>query len=1541
MDSKSVRRSKKKKESEPEKPGTGLVVEAEVPSDKPGLPPEAAALTVVGIGASAGGLEALSQLLPRLPGDLGLSYVVVQHLSPTYRSMMAQLLSRETQMPVMEIQDNSRPEPNVVYITPPNRNVTLVDGLFCLVIPAKEAMPKPSVNLFFSSLAEQLGENAIGVILSGTGSDGAHGIHAIKASGGFTFAQTPETAKYSGMPQSAVDTGSVDWTMAPEEIGPEIALVIQNRGRIPVATKAANAPATLKTLLAKVRTRTKVDFSQYKEPTLWRRIERRMAANHVVSLAEYLSLVDQKPVELEKLCKDILISVTSFFRDEEAFAALQLTVQRLLKEKPSGEDIRVWVAGCATGEEAYSLAIVFSEELGRSFESQRIQIFATDIDMEAMAIARRGMFPAASLSHLSKDLVKRHFTQHGDQFEISKRIRDLVVFARQDLVQDPPFLRLDLIACRNVLIYFKAELQARLLSVFNYALNPGGMLFLGRSESVYQQDGLFEVVDKDSRIFRCSPSAGPKLPAFRSEVLNSPRDFVEKPQPKAVPGAYEVLLLEAANRYFVPLTILINGKFEIRHIHGPTEGLLNITPGKPAFDLVSLIRKELRTELQVLLRQAQVKRQVASGRPRVLRDLNAKRALRVSVHPVPELSGEALFMVCLDWINASKSDATVTPSANDRELEDELAATKEHLQTLVEELETSNEEMQALNEEIQASNEEMQASNEELEASNEELQSTNEELATVNEELQIKTIEMQQLMFELENVQNSIDYPLVVLNGGLLLARFNSAAAQHFKLTPAHMGRGVLDLPLPLEIEALMGDLRSVISGHISIDKDLKSHHHRSYSLHMTPLVRDKGVPSGVILLFVDVTQLHLVEQAVRETRDRLLSVMNNSVSLMAVKDASGRYTFANPKFESSLGFATGHVLGKTDYQLFPSEMSDAFRENELECMKLRRDVEREETIRIAGQHRLFLVVRFPLFDTDGAISGVCFQATDITEKKHAESQLRLAARVFERSAEGVMVTDDQHKILTINDAFTAVTGYAREEIVGMTPRVLSSGKHPPEYFSGMWAQIKELGWWQGEIWNRRKDGELYLEWLSISTVKDSTGEVVNYVGLFSDITQVRASQSRVEFLATHDDLTGLPNRTLLHDRLRLALSRVKRASVLLAVVFLDLDNFKWINDTLGHGIGDALLKQAAERLRDCVRSGDTVARLGGDEFVLLLEVANREEVELTCDRILNVLSASFICGEHECVVSASIGVSMAPDDSDDPAILMRDADTAMYRAKSLGKNAVQFFTADLIETANRRVSIENGLRKAIESGALFVEYQPQIDVSTGQMVGVEALVRWQTDDGVLAPGNFIPIAEESHLVVSVDRWVLTEVCRQVAEWERQGLTNLRVSVNLSGQHFKRSDTVSQIIRIVSESGIAPNKLCVEVTESVLAEVDRAQRMLAELQSFGLKISIDDFGTGFSSLAYLKRLPISELKVDRSFVDGIDVDPDDRAIAATVVDLARNMNLESLAEGVENAAQLNALKELGCRYAQGFFIARPLSASALLQWMLDREPQAG
>ena len=549
---------------------------------------------------------------------------------------------------------------------------------------------------------------------------------------------------------------------------------------------------------------------------------------------------------------------------------------------------------------------------------------------------------------------------------------------------------------------------------------------------------------------------------------------------------------------------------------------------------------------------------------------------------------------------------------------------------------------------------------------------------------------------------------------------------------------------------------------------------------------------------------------------------------------------------------------------------------------------------------------------------------------------LRLAARFFDRAAEGVMITDIDQRILTVNDAFSTISGYSREEVVGQTPRILNSGRHPPEFYAEMWRKIGAQGWWQGELWNRRKNGDVFLEWLSINTVKDQAGRVVNYVAMISDITLARESQQRIEFLATHDDLTGLPNRTLFNDRLRLALARAARSRERLAVVFLDLDNFKVINDTLGHDMGDELLKQASARLLECVRNEDTVARLGGDEFVILLEAAERHQAAMTAERLIRTLSMSYLLGEQECFVSASIGISMYPEDATDPNGLMRNADAAMYRAKDHGKNAFQFFTAELAEQATRRLEMETGLRRAIERRELILEYQPQVNLADNAVVGAEALLRWKRGGEIVSPASFIPIAEESHLIVAIDEWVLDKVCRQIVAWDKAGAPQVRVSVNVSARHFRKPDMVADILAIIREHGVAPERLCIEITEGVLMDAEQALGKLQALVDFGLRISIDDFGTGFSSLSYLKRFPIHELKIDRSFVDGIASDADDRAISSAIIALARNLGMIVVAEGVEAGEQNTELSDLGCGHGQGYFYARPMSAQALARWLLKR-----
>ncbi|HSN97694.1 MAG TPA: chemotaxis protein CheB [Candidatus Nanopelagicales bacterium] len=946
---------------------------------------------LVGIGASAGGLESLSALFAKIPPDLDIPYVVVQHLSPTHRSLLAQLIGRETSMRVVEIEDQVIPEPNTVYITPSNWNLVYRDHRLHLVEPVKEVSPKPSVNSFLSSLADQKGEDAVGVILSGTGTDGANGIRAIKAAGGFTFAQDPATARYSGMPQAAIDTDSVDFVLSPEDIALEIASVVRSRGLIRLTR--GEAPVSLKALLARVRQRTKINFADYKETTLWRRIERRMAANHVRTLDEYMALTTERPEELDRLCKDILISVTAFFRDRDAYAALREVLPEILRGKGDGTEVRVWVPGCATGEEAYSIAITIAEHLGSRLRDYNVQIFATDLDTDALAVARRGVYPALALSEMEPGLIARYFSPRGDQFEVSKALREMTLFARQDLVQDPPFLRLDLVSCRNVLIYFNATLQAQVFAVFHYALAPGGVLFLGKSESVLPHLALFELLHKEGKLFRRGNA--PAAPTLRA-IGAFPAARELRAAPAARERTAEERLLAVGAAAYLPPCLLVDGALEIQYAHGDVAGLLEFPSGRPSHNVIRTVRKELRAEVQMLLYRARQRRRSVRGMPRTLAGSGEPRVVRVAVHPVPLEPGHrttseevaGLFLVCFEPGQASASTGDERAEEQDtqalRTLQDELATTREHLQTLVEELETSNEEMQALNEELQSSNEELQSTNEELETANEELQSTNEELTTVNEELQVKAAQLAEANADLENIQSSAELPILVVDEQLRVTRFNDAASRSFALGAAALLRSVVEIGFEPPVEDVAGKIVRVMRERRSHEEQVGDTR-RHYQMRISPYFTANRQVRGAVLAFWDNTDLYVAERNLRESQDRLLAVMNNSTALITVKDTAGRYEFVNARFTAVTGVAADDLLGKTDEQCLPPQFGAVFRERELDVLRRREPIETEDELFVGGRARCYLAVRFPVYTSDGVIRAVCSKLTDITERKEVD----------------------------------------------------------------------------------------------------------------------------------------------------------------------------------------------------------------------------------------------------------------------------------------------------------------------------------------------------------------------------------------------------------------------------------------------------------------------------------------------------------------------------------------------------------------------------
>lgn len=599
----------------------------------------------------------------------------------------------------------------------------------------------------------------------------------------------------------------------------------------------------------------------------------------------------------------------------------------------------------------------------------------------------------------------------------------------------------------------------------------------------------------------------------------------------------------------------------------------------------------------------------------------------------------------------------------------------------------------------------------------------------------------------------------------------------------------------------------------------------------------------------------------------------------------------------------------------------------------------------VLGCMALYRTRRIALSDHEQALLSMAAHITGIAiERKHAEQQLELTAKVFEQGGELIMIADAQGRLVRVNHAFTRITGYSAEEALGNTPSMLSSGKQDADFYRAMWATLNSEGHWQGEVWNRRKDGTLYPEWLSISRLLDASGEVTHYVGTGSDITQRKQDEEKIRMLADYDPLTGLPNRRLLRDRVALALAQAHRKGHSVTLIFLDLDRFKNVNDSLGHHVGDELLTQVASRLKAAVREQDTVCRMGGDEFVLLCPDTDAVGAGHLASKLLEELSRQYAIEGQDLSITGSLGIAMFPNDGDTFEALSMRADTAMYRAKQGGRNAFCFFAAGMQQQSARVLQLENALRRALDEGQLTQVYQPQVDMLTGAVVGVEALLRWNHPVlGPVSPAEFIPVAEDSGLIHTIGEWTLRNAVRQMRQWQEAGLPLQLVAVNLSAVQFRHPDLPDLVTRILEDEGLPAECLELELTEGVaLEDPVGAIAIMARLHERGVRMSIDDFGTGYSSLSYLKRFHVYKLKIDQSFVRDLMDDKEDLAIVVAIIGLARSLGFLTIAEGVETEGQLELLRQHGCDEVQGYHFSRPLAADALAAFVrahpVQRQP---
>jgi diguanylate cyclase (GGDEF)-like protein/PAS domain S-box-containing protein len=577
-----------------------------------------------------------------------------------------------------------------------------------------------------------------------------------------------------------------------------------------------------------------------------------------------------------------------------------------------------------------------------------------------------------------------------------------------------------------------------------------------------------------------------------------------------------------------------------------------------------------------------------------------------------------------------------------------------------------------------------------------------------------------------------------------------------------------------------------------------------------------------------------------------------------------------------------------------------------------------------------------PLRDDSGKITHFIAVKEDITAQKRAEDQLRMNATVFDTTSEGIIVTDADNLIKAVNPAFSRITGYESEEVIGRSPKILSSGRHTDAFYEQLWSSVLQNGYWSGEIWNRRKDGSVFPEWLSIAAIKSDDGLVKEYVAVFSDITKHKQDEEKIRYQANFDALTGLPNRSLLTDRLSQAILSANREEWKLGLLFVDLDQFKVVNDTFGHVVGDELLQQVASRIRDCVREADTVARFGGDEFVILLQDIEDPDVAVTISsKVIEAVTKSFKLYGREIFIGASIGITIYPEDAATADALLRNADMAMYQAKAHGRNTYQFFTASMQRQTIERQQLEQDLRLSIERDELEVYYQPVVHSETGRVSSLEALLRWNhPKKGLINPDVFIPIAEDSGLIGGIGRWVMRQACNQLSQWRQFGHDELKIAVNLSSRQRKLGFDAKFMQGILQESGLPAEAVTLEITESLLMrDTEETVGWLGEIKQLGVSLSVDDFGTGYSSLSYLKRFPVDALKIDRSFVSDLPADPESVSLVNTIIAMAKSLKLGLVAEGVENQQQVDFLLAAGCDLLQGFHFGRPMTAEALSRWL--------
>jgi two-component system CheB/CheR fusion protein len=999
--------------------------------------PERERLPVVGVGASAGGIDALQRLFRGFEPDCGIAFVVVVHLAPQHRSILPEVLARASRMPVRVIEDGMTLEANLVHVIPPNATLTVKSGRLVLTTPPEGRVLRTPVDAFLISLAPEQGEDAAGVILSGTGSDGTQGLRAIKEHGGLTVGQAD--GEYDGMMRSAVNAGMVDFVLPVEAIPAKLndyfhhlTSVSRLKGPDRVRQLAADQLAQI---CARLRTRTGHDFSDYKDRTVLRRVQRRMQVLQIDDVSQFIERLEKDPAQVDLLFQDMLIGVTNFFRDPDAFAALERIVPQLFEGKGAADAVRVWVPGCATGEEAYSIAMLLREHARNSVAVPKIQVFATDIDAQALETARSGRYPPSITRDVRPELLERYFLREEGSFRVISDLREICLFTPHNLLRDAPFSRLDLLSCRNLLIYLNQDLQDRVIPLFHYALRENGYLFLGTSENVTRHGALFDVVDKVQRLFRRRPQIARRLPDFPLTLPDAARSLA---RPRASAAVLASALQTVAHRRllerYAPPYVVVTAEGSVLHASARTGRFLELPPGAPDIGIFSLARRGLRLELRAALHRAMTARQVATQKNVVVGTNGGQQTIDLYVEPL-RLDGaaEPLYMIVFKEIGGVRPvpeeeevrDVAEIESANLLQLEAELRATKDRLQTTTEQLESSNEALKSSNEELSSMNEELQSTIEELETSGEELQSINEELQTVNTELNIRVDELSRAHSDLQNLLDSTQIATVFLDRDMRVKGFTPAAKDLFHLVESDAGRPIGHVRARFSPDSITEDAERVLSTLTTVERQVHGSGANAgllYVMRILPYRTVGNVVSGVVITFVDVTRVAAAEARVAELAHDLRNRVENLQTLLDIVPVGIFIMDDRASDEMLVNRRGAQLIGEPEDQRGPWPLSARLRlrvdgqdvpdaENPMQrAARSGAPVGGVEAalLRSDGSTTDVVVSATPLFDDAGQARGAIgavVDISDITAHKATEARDLMLRRELQHRVKNVLAT--------------------------------------------------------------------------------------------------------------------------------------------------------------------------------------------------------------------------------------------------------------------------------------------------------------------------------------------------------------------------------------------------------------------------------------------------------------------------------------------------------------------------------------------------------